>query len=75
MAEHNITKNTKEYNEFSWDKLTAGKLQCLYGLLANLDTGENPLIHDMRCELRNFFYGYDQRIYSHIESMSNLPKS
>lgn len=61
----NIAKNTSEFNEFAWNKLTAGKLACLYRILAELDKdGQNSLIHDMRCDLRNFFHAFDQRTYN-----------
>jgi hypothetical protein len=67
MSQDRIIQNKKEHNEFTWGKLSRGKLECLYDILTVNDTGTHPLIHDMRCELRNFFYDYDRSMYKKNE--------
>jgi len=68
------TKDKSKSNCFDWTELSIGKLDTLYMVLVQKDTNQgisgtgHPLIHDMRCALRNFFYKQDKTTYDRYEN-------
>ena len=56
MAMTNITRNERAFNEFTWGKLTAGKLLCIHEMAKKEWLAGNPLAHDLLHEIENFNY-------------------
>lgn len=56
MAMTNITQNKKAFNEFTWGKLTAGKLMCIHHMAKAAWLAGESLAHDLLHEIENFDY-------------------
>jgi hypothetical protein len=59
------SKQKNVFNQYDWYGLTQGKLMML-AKLCKINRDIDPLANNCYCEIRNFFYETDSKIYQHI---------
>lgn len=63
-----IVKDTKKFNDHTWQGLTEGKLMCIARLCKNASRQGDAIANDCYCEIKNFYYEQDKGIHYLLEN-------